>query len=257
MLATTVTVFDRIVCGIDESAASLEALRQAERMLAPGGQLHLLSAADLTPAVHAGWAASHVFDEIQIGAKDALARATEHVRAAGSRLVDGDPARCLREEINRVGGTLIALGSHGHGRAAGIWIGGTASALLHDAPCSVLLARRPLHHEAFPSSIVVGVDGSSESLRALEAAVELGQRLRIGVRRVAATGGKPVDTEGLSAVTDLEWDARKPLNALLAAAEDAHLVVVGNRGLHGLAALGSVSERVAHRARSSVLVVRV
>jgi nucleotide-binding universal stress UspA family protein len=33
-------------------------------------------------------------------------------------------------------------------------------------------------------------------------------------------------------------------------------VVVGSRGLHGFPALGSVGERVAHRARSSVLVVR-
>ena len=34
------------------------------------------------------------------------------------------------------------------------------------------------------------------------------------------------------------------------------LVVVGSRGLHGLAALGSVSERVAHSAACSTLVVR-
>ena len=34
------------------------------------------------------------------------------------------------------------------------------------------------------------------------------------------------------------------------------LVVIGSRGLHGLKALGSVSERVAHQAECSVLVVR-
>jgi len=32
--------------------------------------------------------------------------------------------------------------------------------------------------------------------------------------------------------------------------------VVGSRGLHGLQALGSVSERVAHEARCSTLIVR-
>lgn len=36
----------------------------------------------------------------------------------------------------------------------------------------------------------------------------------------------------------------------------AHLAVVGSRGLHGVKALGSVSERVAHDAACSVLVVR-
>ncbi len=35
----------------------------------------------------------------------------------------------------------------------------------------------------------------------------------------------------------------------------ADLLVVGSRGLHGAKALGSVSERVAHAAASSVLVV--
>ena len=49
-------------------------------------------------------------------------------------------------------------------------------------------------------------------------------------------------------------DRHSPVHALSDA--DADLVVVGSRGLHGLRALGSVSERVAHRARASVLVVR-
>jgi nucleotide-binding universal stress UspA family protein len=47
------------------------------------------------------------------------------------------------------------------------------------------------------------------------------------------------------------------VNVLAAASESADLVVVGSRGLHGLKALGRVSERVAHQARSSVLVVRL
>ena len=47
-----------------------------------------------------------------------------------------------------------------------------------------------------------------------------------------------------------------PVAALLAASAESDLLVVGSRGLHGLRALGSVSERIAHRARCSVLVVR-
>jgi nucleotide-binding universal stress UspA family protein len=43
---------------------------------------------------------------------------------------------------------------------------------------------------------------------------------------------------------------------LVEAAAGADLLVVGSRGLHGLRALGSVSERVAHRASCSTLVVR-
>jgi len=48
----------------------------------------------------------------------------------------------------------------------------------------------------------------------------------------------------------------EPVAALVAAAADGDLLVVGSRGLHGLKALGSVSEQVAHQAGSSVLIVR-
>ena len=48
----------------------------------------------------------------------------------------------------------------------------------------------------------------------------------------------------------------EPVRALVAASADADLLVVGSRGLDGLRALGSVSERVAHRARCSTLIVR-
>lgn len=47
-----------------------------------------------------------------------------------------------------------------------------------------------------------------------------------------------------------------PVEALAASAADADLLVVGSRGLHGLKSLGSVSERVAHQAECSVLIVR-
>ncbi len=51
-------------------------------------------------------------------------------------------------------------------------------------------------------------------------------------------------------------DGAGPVAALRSASDDADLVIVGSRGLHGARALGSVSERVAHQAACSVLVVR-
>src|ERR671912_753111 len=69
-----------------------------------------------------------------------------------------------------------------------------------------------------------------------------------------------VGPHGHSRMLDLDSDVvddqRKPVEALVDLSEEADLLVVGSRGLHGPAALGSVSERVAHRAASSVLVVR-
>ena len=249
-------VFDDVVCGIDGSAQAFEALRQVERLRPPTGELHLTTVAELSLAVHGGFAAPSLYDRLLTDAESALARAGEHSAAASSRLVEGEPAQVLRREVERREATAVAVGSHGTGRMAGIVLGSTATALLHEAPCSVLLARRPASLHDFPSSITIGVDGSLVSLRALDAARKLGDRLAVPVRTVVATGGKPVDFEGLRGLGDLDWDERKPVDALVAASRATDLLVVGSRGLHGLSALGSVSERVAHEAASSVLVVR-
>jgi nucleotide-binding universal stress UspA family protein len=250
-------VFDNVVCGIDGSAQAFEALRQVERLRPNTGELHLTTATELSLAVHGGFAAPSIYDRMITGAESALTRAGEHSAATSSRLVEGEPADVLRREAERRQATAIALGSHGNSRTAGIVLGGTATALLHEARCSVLLARRPASLHEFPSSITVGVDGSLISLRALDAARKLGDRLAVPVRTVVAREGKPVDVEGLRGLDELDWDERKPVDALVDASRATDLLVLGSRGLHGPSALGSVSERVAHQAVSSVLVVRM
>ena len=180
----------------------------------------------------------------------------EQCEAASARLAEGEPTRVLREEIDRVAATAVALGSHHRSRGAGILMGNTATTLLHKAPCSVLLAQPTATPPDFPSSVVVGVDGSAAAGQAHDVARELGGRLGVPVRALAASGGKDIDLEGLKRIEALEWDERKPVEALVDASRETDLLVVGSRGLHGVSALGSVSERVAHQASRSVLVVR-
>jgi nucleotide-binding universal stress UspA family protein len=134
-------------------------------------------------------------------------------------------------------------------------LGTVAARMLRDAPCSVLIARERAA-ETWPRQVVVGVDGSAESAAAVAVAQSVAERFGASVRTIASTKDQ-LDREAAQAVAaELEEHEGRAVDLLAAASESADLVVVGSRGLHGLKALGSVSERVAHQARSSVLVVR-
>lgn len=249
-------VFERIVCGVDGTPASLVSVRQALRLQDEDGTVLLLAVANLAQAAHAGMAATHAAELLQHDAEAALAEAQAIAHSASSNLVNGDPVGVLLKQAEAERATLIAVGSHGRGRAAGLLLGTVAARLLRDAPCSVLIARPARDAEAWPQTVVAGVDGSLESAAAFTVARSVAARFGGSVQAVASTKDQ-LDREAARAIApELEEQGDRALNALVAASESADLIVVGSRGLHGLKALGSVSERVAHQARSSVLVVR-
>ena len=250
-------VFDRVLCGVDSTRESLEAVRQAARLRFPLGSLTVVSAIDVALAVHAGWAATVVAVDIKQEAEQALAAALGIAPQAEVRSVKGRAIDVLLAEARRMPATLVAVGSHGHRRAAGIALGGVSTTMLHEAPCSVLVARASITPGEFPRSIVVGIDGSPESAVAAAVAFGLGERFGVEVWPVASTSGKQIDVDAVRAVaTGVVVDKRRPVEVLTTASRESDLLVVGSRGLHGVRALGSVSERVAHQARCSVLVVR-
>lgn len=254
--ATALAVFDRIVCGVDGTPEALEAARQAERLRSPDGALELAAVEEVNTAVHAGFAMSRVLDEIETAAREGLQRAADEVSPTSSRLLTGEPGPCLLDEIERTDATLVAAGPRGHSRAAGVLLGSVAATLLHEAPCSVLLARPPRFGD-FPSSIVVGVDGSPQSLAAAAVAKAIAERFGSEYLIVTATGGKRIDLAPIQELSrHFVSDPGRPAQVLTDLSKEADLLVVGSRGLHGLKALGSVSERVGHGASSSVLVVR-
>jgi nucleotide-binding universal stress UspA family protein len=103
---------------------------------------------------------------------------------------------------------------------------------------------------------LVSVASTTESAVATRMARQLGERFGARVRAVAAAGGHTDLDMARRIAVDLEVLPGKPVDELTVLSEFADLVVVGSRGLKGLRALGSVSERVAHEARCPVLVVR-
>jgi nucleotide-binding universal stress UspA family protein len=249
-------VFEQILCGVDGTPASLVAVRQALRLQGEHGSVSLVAVANFAKAAQAGMAATHAAELLQHEAEAALAEAQVIVPSASSKLADGDPVAVLLKQAEAERATLIAVGSHGRRRAAGLLLGSVAARMLRDATCSVLVARAAGDDEAWPQTVVAGVDGSLESAAAFTVARSLAARFGGSVRAVASTKDQ-LDREKAQAIAPgLEEHGEPAVKVLVAASEPADLLVVGSRGLHGLKALGSVSERVAHQARSSVLVVR-
>ena len=256
-------LFTRILVGIDHSPESVEAARQAAILIDPGGTLTLLSAWTVPPPGSA--------PSVRRSPARSLPRQTANRPYARSRprkpsllglaapltkVIRGAAWRALLLEIERGADNLVVVGSHGQPRLEGILLSSTPTEIVHKAPCSVLVAR-PAEAQ-FPRRIVVGIDGSPQSAVAYATALRFAVRFDSEVWPVVAHGGKGVDRDRVAAIVDYHHEdlPDEPVAALVAASADADLVMVGSRGLHGIKALGSVSERVAHQVHCSTLVVR-
>jgi len=184
--------------------------------------------------------------------------------------------------------TVLVVGSRGHNLWDTLWLGSTSQHLAGHADCTVAVVRR--RHNPRAKRILVGIDGSVASRRALEFAVE--RAAGTGEEVVAvhafqdssfAAGGRigalAVDIEtdaieaaecraaelvagiGLSApdvVVRSSAVVGRAGRVLCRLADDASLVVVGSRGRTPVAelVLGSVSQEVLHKAECPVAVVR-
>ena len=252
-------VFPRIVVGIDGTEWGFEALRQT-LALAPreGSSVDAVTALDTAPAARAGFDAGRWVDSLTEEAntaRDTAAKILDDRGGSTARVVRGTSVDVLRRARKEANATLMALGGRKSSRFLGIVLGDTLTELLHDGACSVLVARPRAGGEWKPESVVVGFDGSPSALVALETADEIAARLGAVVESVSATGGEGSRPDAAEAGRVDSWDPAHPVAALVERSRKTDLVVVGSRGLHGIRAIGSVSERIAHQARCSVLVV--
>ena len=165
---------------------------------------------------------------------------------------------------------LLVLGRPTLPRTGGIILGSVASAAVHSAEIPVLLARPAPARFAFPKRILLASDGSGESRRLVELCVHIAEAHNSRVTLLHVSGPESAHRPRAIAAqaTQLyEWLKVEPVLRTepgraheqiveVAEREHASLVVLGSRGLTGVRALASVSERVAHHAPCSVLVVR-
>ncbi|MFE2757676.1 universal stress protein [Actinosynnema sp. NPDC059335] len=216
-----------------------------------------------------------------------LAEAADAVRAAvpevGTSLVVDTPAGALISESRRAG--LVVVGSRGLGGFSGLLVGSVAVAVSAHGECPVVVVREPRRPDG---PVVVGVDGSPASEEAVGFAFEEASRWDAPLDAVIAWNDFLVDSPYGSRLT-VDWsqvedeqrrvlaerlagwqekypDVRvdrvvvrdRPVRALLRAAENARLLVVGSRGHGGFTGmlLGSTSQALVHHASCPLAVVR-
>ena len=259
--------FPSILCGVDGSRVAAEAARQAATLATAGGSLTLLGV---------GWHTGEGLAARATIAPQRLAAALETARLEAEDLGIGatvehveSPEETATLLARAADHDLLVLGASAGTRAAGLLAGSTASAAVHDSPVPVLLARRPPTDVAFPSSILAAIDGTPSSAEVVPVAAAFARVYDARVTLVAPTmpdaAGRELIAEAIATIAeatgtepvilDEHSSAHKAITGAAASA-DAALVVIGSRGLHGVHALTSVSERVAHEAPCSVLVLR-
>jgi nucleotide-binding universal stress UspA family protein len=223
--------------------------------------------------------------EAQRAADTAVATVRARWPSTEARVVDGEPRQVIAAAAREWGADLIVVGARGLGAFGRLLLGSVSTAVVHHAPCPVLVLRgRPRELR----TAVVGIDGSPHSRAAARFLASLSLDRAVFVQLIGVV--EPARTPGASrhlreviddlgeqqrmqmakvleeVAVDLEAKAivesrvriGAPADEILAAGERADLIVVGARGLGILDRLlvGSVSERVLQHARGPVLVVK-
>jgi nucleotide-binding universal stress UspA family protein len=197
-------------------------------------------------------------------------------------LVEGDPREQLLELAALYHADLVVVGARGSGgHRHAMHLGSTTHYLVHHTPLP--LAAIPIAAPAaWPVSIVIGVDRSEGSARAVEWLAAHGKALTDNV--LAVHGQKPLAQfvpqsdprswyhmtldrmqEWVAPLRDCGLGARTlvidgdPTDALTdaAVAEEAGLIIVGARGAGGISGLrlGATALKVLHQAQLPVLMV--
>ena len=285
----------RIVVGVDGSEHGRRALLWAHHEAGlRGDELTAVLAWGLFDQLHVGGGASFDPDYGPADAAAALdATIADSLGADAANEIRKEavcdlPARALLDAAHDA--DLLVVGPRGRGELRELMLGSVTQACLHHARCPVAVVRTS-DKQAAPKAgsadqrVVVGVDGSDDSAHALRWAL-VDARVRGAVAAVvhawhppyslsfaSASDDFPAFADAATRLLDRVVDAVEPefrdvpiervlvsgspTDALLGAAQDAEVVVVGGRGVGGFRGLllGSVSQQLAHHAPCPVVVV--
>jgi nucleotide-binding universal stress UspA family protein len=261
-------LFRRVLCATDGSQAATEAVRQAAVLAGPEGEVTLIAVAWRTRV-----AATEMAELSPWRAETVLADAGELVREAGARATTAMEESPHPDDVilgRAEDFDLLAVGAPPASRIGGILLSSVASAAAHRATVPLLVARPAPDNASFPTPVLIASDAEPGSWLLIEVGASVarthhGRATLVhaiddhakkpsyrysdqAVRLYRAAGVHPHVHGRRGKAHELILDA--------AAREATSLIVMGSRGLDGVRALGSVSERVVHRAPCSVLIVR-
>jgi nucleotide-binding universal stress UspA family protein len=269
------TMMSRFVVGVDGSPQSGAALEWAVERARRGGEHVELVHVYETPVV------ADFFGYLVEAGRNRVEQLAPDVPVT-VRVDRGHPATVLVEASRSA--DLVVVGPRGLGWAASTLVGSVAHRVTVQSSCPVAVIGEDGAPDLGP--IVVGVDGSATGTQALRWAVSEAKLRRTSVRAVAAydvlhpaftadpelaeqlrkdvesearaTIASVLDEQGEPAVPiDLELAPRRAAEAILGAADDAQLVVVGThgKGVVRRMLLGSTSRLVLNEADRPVVVV--
>jgi nucleotide-binding universal stress UspA family protein len=146
----------KILIPVDGSAASLEAVRQALRMVQDGLRASLVLANVQEPATLYEMLLAHdpeVIDKVSAEAGlNLLEPARTLVHEAGVaheiEVAAGDPAHTLIDILENFGCDMVVMGARGLGTLRSAMLGSVSHEVLHAAPVPVLIVKLPPEAEA-------------------------------------------------------------------------------------------------------------
>ena len=271
-----------ILVGYDGSPGSERALSWALREARWRGTVLTLCHAWPPGYVAAAAGEDEPLDRAQRLGEQCLARGLRFARdilgpgQARPLLAAGPAAQVLCG--NSADAEMVVVGSRGWGGFAGSLLGSVGQQVAAHARGRVVVVRGHWHQAAeyAPGRVVVGADGSPASRAAIAFAVEEAALRAVPLLAVSALADAPGDLGGAGRLEEtagrdiarcekehpevtIVWQVTpgQPRTALLDAAAEAQLLVVGGRGWGGITGmlLGSVSQAMLHHAPCPVGVV--
>lgn len=265
------TAYTQVLVGTDGSETAQCAVHAAGAVA---------KALDVRATVVTGWYRDHVDDFEQMAgaensagarnsawATDATVDGAALLREAGVQDVrtatpEGGPADGLLKLSDDRPGSLIVVGTVGLDRTADRLLGNIPHQLTHHARADLLLvARRDCDADISWGSVALATDGSPTASLAIQHGIEFAAALGASTTLLTVAsseerGRRTLESTGIETDDTRVAVGRDVTGALVEAAADYDLLVLGNKGMSGPSRLlGSVANSVTHDLPTDLLLV--